>query len=74
MDVTGAGTANGTKVQIYACKGTSAQAWTVGANNSLVNTNSGKCLDATGQSSADGTRLQIWSCTGTANQSWTLSS
>ena len=43
-----------------------------GANGSLVNTNSGKCLDATGPSSADGTRLQIWTCAGSANQSWTL--
>jgi hypothetical protein len=74
MDVTSAGTANGTKVQLYACNGTAAQSWTVGANSSLVNTNSGKCLDATGPSSADGTRLQIWSCSGAANQSWTLSS
>ncbi len=74
MDVTAAGTANGTKVQLYDCNGTGAQQWTVGANSSLVNTNSGKCLDATGPSSADGTRLQIWSCTGAANQAWTPTS
>ena len=35
-----------------------------GANGSLVNTGSGKCLDATGPSSANGTRLQIWTCAG----------
>ena len=68
MDVTAAGTANGTKIQLYDCNGTAAQAWTVGANGSLVNTGSGKCLDATGPSSADGTRLQIWTCAGSANQ------
>jgi len=72
MDVTSAGTANGTKVQLWDCNGTGAQSWTVGANGSLVNTNSGRCLDATGPSSADGTRLQIWDCAGSANQSWTL--
>jgi hypothetical protein len=72
MDVTSAGTANGTKVQLWDCNGTGAQAWTVGANSSLVNTNSGRCRDATGPSSADGTRLQIWDCAGSANQSWTL--
>jgi hypothetical protein len=60
-------------VQIYDCNGSAAQAWTTGANNRLVNTGSGKCLDATGPSSADGTKLQIWTCAGSANQSWTLS-
>jgi hypothetical protein len=71
MDVTGAGTANGTKVQLYDCNGTNAQAWMV-SGSQLVNVNSGRCLDATGPSSADGTRLQIWDCTGGANQQWTL--
>ena len=72
LDISGGGTANGTKVQLWDCNGTGAQSWTVGANGSLVNTNSGRCLDATGPSSADGTRLQIWDCAGSANQSWTL--
>jgi chitinase len=74
MDVTAAGTANGTAVQLYDCNGTAAQQWHAGANNSLVNTGSGRCLDATGVSSADGTRLQIWDCGGGANQQWTLPS
>jgi hypothetical protein len=73
MDVTAAGTANGSKVQLYDCNGTAAQRWTH-TGSTLVNAGSGKCLDATGPSSADGTRLQIWSCTGAANQAWTLSS
>ncbi|WP_030223950.1 ricin-type beta-trefoil lectin domain protein, partial [Streptomyces sp. NRRL WC-3626] len=30
VDVAGAGTANGTAVQLYDCNGTSAQNWTVG--------------------------------------------
>jgi hypothetical protein len=72
MDVAAAGTANGTKVQLYDCNGTGAQQWSQGANGSLISSNSGKCLDATGPSSADGTPLQIWSCSGGANQSWTL--
>ncbi len=66
-----AGTANGTKVQLYDCNGTGAQKWTATAGQ-LVNPVSGKCLDATGPSSADGTQLQIWSCGGSANQKWTL--
>src|SRR6266498_1706352 len=67
VDVAGANSANGTRVQLYECNGTSAQNWTA-SNAQLVNPGSGKCLDATGPSSADGTPLQIWTCTGGANQ------
>jgi chitinase len=73
MDVTAAGTANGTAVQLYDCNGTAAQKWHA-SGSTLVNDGSGKCLDATGPSSANGTRLQIWSCTGSVNQQWTLPS
>ena len=73
MDVTSAGTANGTKVQLYDCNGTGAQAWTVWGQRQPGQHGSGKCLDATGPSSADGTRLQIWTCAGSANQLWTHS-
>ncbi len=74
MDVAAAGTANGTKVQIYDCNGTGAQQWQAGSGSMLVNPASGRCLDATGPSSANGTRLQIWDCGGGANQKWTLPS
>jgi chitinase len=74
MDLTAAGTANGTQVQLYDCNGTGAQKWQAGSGGTLVNPASGKCLDATGPSSANGTRLQIWTCTGAANQQWTLPS
>ncbi|WDV55423.1 family 43 glycosylhydrolase [Streptomyces coeruleorubidus] len=36
----------------------------------LVNRNSGKCLDVAGGSSADGTNVHQWSCNGGANQRW----
>ena len=72
MDVTAAGTANGTKVQLYDCNGTGAQVWTPPRATSWSTRRPGECLDATGPSSADGTPLQIWDCTGGANQSWTL--
>ena len=58
-------------MQLYTCNGTGAQLWTASLG-SLVNPQSGKCLDATGNSSADGTPLQIWTCAGSANQQWTL--
>jgi chitinase len=73
MDVTSAGTANGSKVQLYDCNGTASQVWTK-SGSTLVNPQSGKCLDATGNTSANGTRLQIWTCAGGTNQQWTLPS
>ncbi|HEV2346707.1 MAG TPA: glycoside hydrolase family 3 C-terminal domain-containing protein [Actinocrinis sp.] len=71
LDVSAGGTANGTLVQLYTCNGTGAQVWQAGANSSLVNPQSGKCLDDTG-SGGSGTQVQIWSCTGASNQAWTL--
>ena len=70
LDVTG-GTANGTLVDLYSCNGTGAQVWQPQSNGSLLNPQSGKCLDDTGWSTAPGTQVQIWSCTGAANQAWT---
>ncbi len=71
MTVSG-GTANGSLVQLWSCNGSSSQSWTAGANGSLVNQQSGRCLDANGGSSANGTQLIIWTCHGGTNQRWTL--
>ncbi|GIH94775.1 glycosyl hydrolase [Planobispora siamensis] len=71
VDVAGAGSANGTRVQLYTCDANgAAQAWTVGADGTVRAL--GKCLDVTGGVNADGTRVQIWDCvSGNANQQWT---
>ena len=66
------GTANAAAVRLWTCNGGEGQNWTAGANGSVVNPRSGKCLDANGGSSADGTQLIIWSCHGGGNQRWTL--
>jgi type 1 glutamine amidotransferase len=66
------GTANGSPVQLWSCNGGNGQRWTPGANGSLVNPQSGRCLDANGGSSANGTQLIIWDCHGATNQRWTL--
>jgi chitinase len=71
LDVDAAGTANGTTVDYYPCNGTVAQVWVPQSNGSLVNPNSGKCLDDTGWGGS-GTQVQIWACTGNANQEWNL--
>src|SRR5262245_15789451 len=74
LDVAGAGTANGTKVQIWQCNGTNAQSWNVvpaGGAFELHPANApGSCLDVTGFSTTDGTQLQIWQCSGNSNQRW----
>jgi hypothetical protein len=71
LDIIGGGTANGTKVDLYSCNSTGAQVFVPQSNGSLLNPQSGKCLDDTG-SGGSGTQLQIWACTGGANQKWTL--
>ena len=45
-----AATANGTAVQLYECNGTGAQQWMPGADGTLRNPQSGRCLDAAGGS------------------------
>nr|BFD87766.1 chitinase [Streptomyces sp. Xyl84] len=70
VDVAGAGTANGTAVQLYDCNGTAAQQWTVGSDGTIRAL--GKCLDVASGGTASGTRTQLWDCNGTAAQQWTV--
>jgi glucosylceramidase len=69
VDVAGAGTANGTAVQLYTCNGTGAQQWTRGSDGMLRAL--GKCLDVSGPSTADGAVTHLWDCHGGASQQWT---
>jgi hypothetical protein len=41
-----------------------------GAAGTIVNKNSGKCVDAAGAGTANATVVQQWTCNGTAAQSW----
>ncbi|MFD9339090.1 LamG-like jellyroll fold domain-containing protein [Streptomyces sp. NPDC060028] len=70
LDVDHQGTANGTKVQVYACNGTVAQGWTLMSDGSIRAL--GRCLDVNGNGVSDGTIVQLWSCNGTGAQKWTL--
>ena len=73
LDVSGGGTANGTKVQLWACNGGGNQNWAAQSDGTLRNPQSGKCLDVSGNNSADGTVVHLWTCiAGAANQKWTL--
>ncbi|GAA3291161.1 hypothetical protein GCM10020218_063410 [Dactylosporangium vinaceum] len=68
LDVAAAGSANGTKIQLYTCNGSNAQVWTAGADGTLRAL--GKCLDVAGGVNADGTRVQLWDCNGNGHQRW----
>ncbi|MFI8933817.1 ricin-type beta-trefoil lectin domain protein [Streptomyces sp. NPDC053474] len=68
LDVNGAGTANGTAVQIWGCSGSVNQLWSAFTDGTLRAM--GKCLDVAGGGTANGTKVQIWACHGGANQVW----
>ncbi|WP_194919132.1 ricin-type beta-trefoil lectin domain protein [Catenulispora rubra] len=71
LDVHFGATANGTLVQLYTCNGTSAQQWRAQTDGSLINPQSGRCLDDTGFGGS-GTQLEIWDCNSGTNQKWNL--
>jgi hypothetical protein len=71
VDVAGAGTANGTKIQLYTCNGTNAQQWTLADNGSVQAL--GKCMDVTAAGTANGTKVQLYDCNGTGAQQWIVS-
>ncbi|MEU8230415.1 ricin-type beta-trefoil lectin domain protein [Actinoplanes sp. NPDC048967] len=68
-DITGYGTADGTRLQLYDCTGQWNQTWNY-TNNTLVNPQSGKCLNT----GSDGTAVNLWTCNGSGAQKWTLQS
>jgi hypothetical protein len=69
VDVAGAGSVNGTAVQLYDCNGSAAQQWTASGGSLRA---LGKCLDVRDHSTANGARLQLWDCSGSANQQFTV--
>jgi predicted chitinase len=76
LDVAAAGTADGTRIQQWACNGTGAQVFRPeslgGGLYRVVNPNSGKCVDVAAGGTADGTSVQLWTCNGTAAQSFRI--
>jgi chitinase len=74
LSVSGAGSANGTQVEIRTCTGAANQAWTSTSARQLRVTIGGvtKCLQASGSSTANGTKLVIWTCGTASSQKWNL--
>ena len=74
MDVAGASTATGAKIDQWPANGGANQQWTltrVSANvYTLTSVKSGLCLDVPGAAGTDGLQLEQWTCNGGANQEW----
>ncbi|MDG4825614.1 RICIN domain-containing protein [Asanoa sp. WMMD1127] len=68
LDINAGATADGTKIQIWTCNGTTAQRWTIGADGTVRGL--GKCLDVRSSGTANGTIVQLWGCNGTGAQVW----
>ena len=71
LDDAGDSTANGTKIQLYACNDTAAQAWTSVANT-LIGPG-GKCLTVPQNNQKAGTAVDLNECqAGAASERWTI--
>jgi dienelactone hydrolase len=69
VDISGYGTADGTRLQLYDCTGQWNQAWSY-TDNTLVNPQSGKCLNVNGGGTGDGAAVNLWTCNGSGAQKW----
>jgi hypothetical protein len=74
MDVAGASTATGAKVDQWPANGGTNQQWTLTrvSDNvyTLTSVKSGLCLDVPGAAATDGLQLEQWTCNGGSNQKW----
>ncbi len=68
VDVSGSGTADGTKIQLWTCNGTGAQQWTLPGDNTVRAL--GKCLDVRSSGTTNGTITWLWTCNGSGAQQW----
>jgi len=68
VDVSGASSADGTKIQLWSCHGGTNQQWTVNANTLRA---LNKCMGVAGGGTANGALVQLSTCNGTGGQSWT---
>ena len=71
IDVPGAASTDGARLQIYDCNGTAAQQWQFASDGTVRSL--GKCMDAAAAGTANGTAVQLFTCNGTNAQKFTLS-
>jgi type 1 glutamine amidotransferase len=68
VDVNGASTADGTKIQLWTCDSSTKQQWTVNGNTLRA---FNKCMNVAGGSTANGALVQLSTCNGSGAQNWT---
>lgn len=73
LDDPGKKTANGTKLDIWACNGGTNQHWTLPAAE-LASGLAGNCLTDKGGSTTNGNPIVTADCTGASSQKWTIES
>jgi beta-glucanase (GH16 family) len=71
IDIPGANSADGTRLQTYDCNGSAAQQWAANSDGTLRAL--GKCMDPAGGALTNGTPIQLVTCNGNAVQRFTLS-
>ncbi|GIE76400.1 glycosyl hydrolase [Actinoplanes philippinensis] len=71
VDVNGASSADGTKIQLWTCNNGTNQQWTrTGATWRAL----GKCMTVAGGATTDGSLVQLSACNGSGAQNWTAGS
>ncbi|MGN9908791.1 ThuA domain-containing protein [Phytohabitans sp. LJ34] len=68
VDVSGSGSADGTKIQLWSCHGGTNQRWTVNGNTLRA---FDKCMGVAGGGTANGGLVQLSTCNGSGGQNWT---
>jgi hypothetical protein len=67
---------SGAAVNLQACDGSAAQAWSAAVSGSTFifhpASNTSLCLDVTGDATGDGTPVQVWTCNGGNNEQWAI--
>jgi beta-glucanase (GH16 family) len=72
IDIPGAKSADGARLQMYDCNGTAAQQWVANGDGTLRAL--GKCMDPAGGALTNGTPIQLANCNGNPVQRFILSS
>lgn len=72
MDAAGAGTADGTPIQIATCSDNPAQDFVLSEAGDLVNVAADRCVDIVDGERRNGAALQLATCSGRANQKWSV--
>lgn len=82
LDVPGANSSNGSKLQLYAANGTLAQKWTLSVPSVFLHdglyeiysrVDGNRLVDVAGGSKADDAKLQVWNRNGKLEQKWSIS-